>query len=490
MLLLCSAQMMLGIDLTVVNVALAAIGRDLGAGVSSLQWTIDTYAVAVGSLLMLTGSLADRLGRRRVLIAGIVVFGIGSALCSAAWSVPSLVVARAIQGAGAAMISPVALALVAVTFPVARDRARALGLWGVIVGLGLGLGPVVGGVLLQTVGWRGIFWINVPLCAALAVAIARKVPESRPSTVHRADPAGQILVALGLAGLVYALIEGPALGWTSAPILAVLTGVAITVPVLVGYQLRRVDPLIDLRFLRSVPFAAAMMLGALAFALLGAFLFVIPLILQAAHDRSALVTGLCLAPFAVGIVGGSLLAGRLIARHGIRPSICLSALCLCVATAIMADVDITVPLPALLVAFVLFGLGFSLVHVPVNAEVVVGLPAHRTGQAAAMAATSKQIGLAVGVAVAGGIAGTGGTGPPGTDFDLAARPVWFVLAGVGVTVLIVGLVASSAWARGTTEAIAHLFDHPDPRHPEPRPRHPATGPAVPTGAAVAAPARR
>ena len=194
-------------DISIVNVALPAIRRDLHASVSGLQWTVDAYTLVLASFLVLAGSTADRLGRRRIFQVGLAVFGLGSLLCSLAPGIGWLIAARALQAAGGTMLNPVAMAIIATTFPDPAERARAIGVFGSVSGLSLALGPILGGVLVDGFGWRAIFWVNVPIVAAAIVCTALFVPESRAARPRRFDPVGQVLVILVLGSVVYAIIE-------------------------------------------------------------------------------------------------------------------------------------------------------------------------------------------------------------------------------------------------------------------------------------------
>src|SRR5579875_789391 len=215
----CLSLLIVGMDVTIVNVALPAIQRDLQASLSGLQWVVDAYTLVVASLLMLSGALSDRFGRRRVFQIGLVMFTAGSVLCSLAHSIGALVAYRAVQGLGASMLNPVALSIIANAFPAPKDRARAVGIWGAVAGVSLALGPLLGGGLTQTVGWRAIFWINLPIGIAAVVLAALFVPESKAERPRAFDPPGQVLVFSFLTAVTFAVIEGPRRGWGSALIL-------------------------------------------------------------------------------------------------------------------------------------------------------------------------------------------------------------------------------------------------------------------------------
>ena len=235
----CMSLFIVGLDVTVVNVALPSIQRDLHASVSGLQWVVASYSLVLASLLMLSGSTADRFGRRRTFQLGLALFTLGSLLCSLAPSLGALVVFRMVQAIGGSMLNPVAMSIITNTFTERAERARAIGIWGGVVGLSMALGPVVGGLLVSSVGWQSIFWVNIPVGITAIVLTALFVPESKAPRPRRFDPVGQLLVMVTLATLVYGIIEGPGRGWTSALIIgcfAVAVAAAISFAL---YETRR-----------------------------------------------------------------------------------------------------------------------------------------------------------------------------------------------------------------------------------------------------------
>ena len=248
----CMSLLIVGMDVTIVNVALPSIRRDLGASVSALQWTTAAYTVVLASLLMLGGSTADRLGRARVFKFGLALFTAASLACSLAPGVGWLIAFRILQGAAGAMLNPVAMSIIRNTFEDPRERAQAIGIWGAVVGISMALGPVLGGVLVG-LSWRAVFLVNIPIGLAAIALTARFVPESRAPRPRRPDPVGQVLVIVMLASLTSAIIEGPSLGWGSPLIIALAVTAGVSLVTLVRYELRRVDPLIEPRFFASRP---------------------------------------------------------------------------------------------------------------------------------------------------------------------------------------------------------------------------------------------
>src|SRR4051794_25193568 len=288
----CLSLFIVGLDVTAVNVALPSIGRELHTGISGLQWTVDAYTLVLASLLMLSGSTADRLGRKRVFVTGLGVFSLASLLCSLAPNIELLVAARVLQAVGRSMLNPVAMSIIANTFTDPRERAQAVGIWGAVFGISLALGPIVGGALLAVLDWRAIFWINLPFgLAAIALALCF-VAQSRAARPSRFDSAGQALVIVLLAALTYGIIEAPSRGWASPLIVGALAASGLALAALLLHEPRREEPLVDLRFFRSVPFASAIALCVAAFAAFGGFLFLNTLYLQQTRELSALQAGL------------------------------------------------------------------------------------------------------------------------------------------------------------------------------------------------------
>ncbi|ARZ70246.1 MFS transporter [Streptomyces albireticuli] len=312
----CTSLLIVSLDNTILNVALPSMQRELHTSVSGLQWTIDAYTLVLASLLMLAGSTADRIGRRRVFQAGLVLFTLGSLLCSLAPGLGWLVVFRMVQAVGGSMLNPVAMSIITNTFTDPRERARAIGVWGGVVGISMAAGPVVGGVLVESVGWRSIFWINLPLGLAALVMTARYVPESRAPRPRRADPVGQLLVIALLGSVTYGIIEGAEAGWTSAPILGCFAVTAGSLAGLLVYERRRAEPLIELGFFRSAPFSGATVIAVSAFAALGGFLFLNTLYLQNERGLSALDAGLYMLPMAAMCMVCAPVSGRLVGSRG------------------------------------------------------------------------------------------------------------------------------------------------------------------------------
>jgi EmrB/QacA subfamily drug resistance transporter len=467
----CASILMVSMDVTIVNVALPAIRRDLLTTTSGLQWVIDAYTLVVASLLMLSGSLADRLGRRRTFQTGMVVFTVASLLCSAAPGLNSLVAFRMVQALGASMLNPVAMSIITNTFIEPGARARAIGVWGAVVGISMALGPLVGGGLTQMIGWRSIFWINLPIGAAAIVLTQRFVPESKAPRARRIDPVGQLLVFAGLASLTYAVIEGPYHGWTSPLIGGLFVIAAGAVIALVLYEPRRAEPLIDLRFFHSVPFASATVIAVSMYSAFSGFLFLNALYLQEVRGLAAFETGLYTLPLALAMIACAPISGRLVGSHGTRPSLVLAGTAITISALCLTRLDHATPLAWLVGIYVIFGVGIGLGNPPITNTAVSGMPRTQAGLAAAVASTSRQVGAALGVALGGTIARPSSTGRgAGTGFPVATHGFWWLVVGVGLVMAALGVLSSSGWARASAGRVAALLDDvpaPDPARPIP-----------------------
>jgi len=453
----CMSLLIVGMDNTIVNVALPSIRKDLYVSLSGLQWTIDAYILVLASLLLLSGSTADRLGRRRTFQTGLVLFTFGSLLCSLAPGLGWLIAFRMVQAIGASMLNPVAMSIITNVFTEPRERARAIGVWGGVVGISLGLGPIVGGVLTETVGWRSIFWINIPIGLAAIGLAARFVPESRAPRARRVDAVGQLLVIVVLASLTYAIIDAPRTGWTSATTLGLLALALVAIGTLLVYEPRRIDLLIELRFFRSAPFSGATVIAIGAFGAFSGFLFLNTLYLQDVRGLSALQAGLCTMPLAVMTLIFAPLSGRLVGSRGPRVPLLVAGASMCAGGLMLVGLDADTALVWVLASYVVFGLGFGLVNAPITNTAVSGMPRSQAGVAAAVASTSRQIGMALGVAVVGSVLSSGLAGPLKTGFAAASHPAWWIVAGCGLAVLGIGALTSGRWAFGTAARTAHLF---------------------------------
>jgi predicted MFS family arabinose efflux permease len=302
--------------------------------------------------------------------------------------------------------------------------------------------------VVSAIGWRPIFWLNVPVGLAAIVLTLRFIPESRAPRARRFDPVGQALVIVLLATLTFAIIEAPGRGWGSPEILAAFAAAGGALVALLGYEPRRRDPLVDLRFFGSIPFSAAITTSVAAFAAFGGFLFLNTLYLQEARGLSPVDAGLATLPVALMTVLASPLSGRLVGRRGARLPLLLAGTGLLAGCALLAAVGPETPLVVPIAAYVVLGLGFGFVNAPITNTAVSGMPRAQAGVAAAIATTSRQVGQTLGVAVAGAIVASR------TGFEAASRPAWWTLAACGALVLLLGLVATGSRAGASARRVA------------------------------------
>lgn len=460
-LLICSSSLFIVyLDSTILNVALPTLQRDLHASLSGLQWIADAYLLVVASLLMLTGSAADRLGRRRLFLIGLAGFGVGSLLCSVAPDTGSLIALRMLQGIGGSMLTPISLSIVRNTFHDQRERAQALGIWSGIFGVATACGPIVGGLLVSTVGWRSIFWLNVPICAAMFAATLRYVPESRAPRPRRVDVTGQLLMVALLGSLTYAVIQGPVSGWAAPPVLALFAVAVASAAAFPAVERRRAEPLIELRFFRSHPFTGASVIAVLAFTVLGGFLFVITLYLQQARGDSPLRAGLSLLPATLVMAAAAPVAGQLMGRRGPRIPLIASGLCIAAGLALLLSLSPGTSYLWIAAALAVLGAGLGLVNPPITNTAVSGMPPAQAGVASAVISVTRQVGSVLGVAVMGDLVTTGVSSgmargeTHAAALSAATHAPWAVGIACGILIALAGYLTTTARARATAAAVA------------------------------------
>ncbi|WP_449064760.1 MFS transporter [Planomonospora algeriensis] len=397
----------------------------------------------LASLLISSGALADRIGRRRVFRLGLAVFGAASAACALAPAIGALVAARAVQGVGGSMLSPVALAIVVNVMTEPKERARAIGVWAAVFGASMAAGPIVGGALVSEFGWRSVFWINVPIVAVALALTTVFVPESRAERPRGFDGPGQLLLIVMVGGSVAVLIEGPHIGWDSPAAIAGCVTTAVAAAAFIRIGSRRAEPLVDPRLFRRPPFASAVVGAVAVFVALSATLLLTTLYLQDARGMTPLAAGTVTLPMAIAATVCAPLSGMIVGRFGARPPLLLAGgfitaggLCL-VGTGDHADA-LSLSLSCLLV-----GVGFGFANAPITDTAVSGLPPARAGVAGGITSTARQLGSALGIAVAGGVIADA---PPAL-LAQASRPGWLLVAGCGLIVLVVALAAPAAGVR-------------------------------------------
>lgn len=435
----CLSMFLVGLDTTIVNVGLPAIGRGLGVGTRSLEWTVDAYTIVLAGLLISSGAVADRFGRRRVFQSGLMVFGAASLVCAMAPSVGALVAARAVQGIGASMLSPVALAIVVNAMPDPRERAQAIGIWASVFGLSMAVGPVTGGAIVAGLGWRALFWINLPVILAALVLSAVLVPESRGPRAQRLDVPGQALLTVVIGVWIGVVIEGPHIGWTSPAALAAYGVASVATVGFVWVEGRRSQPLMDLRLFRSPVFGSAVLGAVAVFVALNMTLLLNTLYLQHTRGFTPLAAGAATLPMAVGATLCAPWSGRLVGHVGPRLPLTLAGAFTTAGGLCLVGIDRHTSLPLLLLAYLLTGIGFGFANAPITNTAVSGLPPARAGVAGAITSTARQVGSALGIAVAGGLV----AGSTPATLAHASRPGWILVAVCGLLLVLMARASRS-----------------------------------------------
>ena len=399
---LCVSLLVIGLDNTILNVALPSLARSLDATASELQWMVDSYTLVFAGLLLVAGSLGDRFGRRRALLFGLAVFGVSSLWAAWAGSAGELIAARAMMGIGGAFIMPSTLSVLTHSFRDSRERAKAIGAWAAVSGMGIVLGPTIGGWLLQHFWWGSVFLVNVPVAAVGIVAGYWLVPESRDPSAPRIDVVGAVLSVIGLVAVVWSIIEAPERGWTNG---LVLTGFGVAVVFLtafVAWELRVAEPMLNLRYFHNPSFAAASLSVTLVFFSMFGMVFFLTQYMQFVLDFSALQAGQRMLPIAALVLGapiGIKLAGRLGNKVVVATGLSVVAVALWILSG--TSVDSGYGRVAMVLAIMGFGMGFTMA--PATDSVMSALPRAKAGVGSAVNDTVRQVGGALGVAVLGSI---------------------------------------------------------------------------------------
>src|SRR4051812_30862054 len=392
------------LDVSIVNVALPSIGKSLHFTEENLQWVITAYAITFGGFLLLGGRAADLLGRRRVFMVGVVVFTFASFLCGLAWSEGVLIGARAVQGLGAAIISPAALSIVMTIFPEGAERNKALGIWGALGGSGAAVGVLAGGILTKYLGWEWIFFVNVPVGVLVAILAPRIVRESREAREHTQDYLGAITITAGLALLVYAVSEAPSHHWTSGWTISRLAVAAALLVAFVVVESRAKDPLMPFSIFRIRTVAGANAAGLLLGAVVFANFFLLTLYVQQVLQWSALKTGLTFIATAGTAILWAGLAQALVTRIGAKTVMTVGFVAMIAAMVWYTQIPVDASYASdLLPGYLLVGFALPFTFIPVSIAALAGVEAHEAGLASGLINTAQQIGGAVGVAVASSV---------------------------------------------------------------------------------------
>lgn len=400
---LCLGLLVVGIDGTIVNVALPTLVRELDASNSQLQWIVDAYTIVFASFLLIAGNTGDRLSRKWCFVVGLVVFGVGSFLCSTAGSANELIVLRGIQGFGAAFIMPATLSILTNVFPDAGERARAIAIWAGVSGLGVAIGPLTGGFLLEHFHWGAIFLVNVPVILLTIVGVIVLVPDSKDEHAPRLDVVGTVLFTVGLISLLYGIIEGPGHGWTSPTILAAFGVGIVLLAAFVGWELHTDHPILDVTFFANPRFTAASLAVTFVFFAMFGSLFFVSQYLQFVLGYSALRSGAALLPVAAVLMVAAPTSAKLVARFGTKLVVSGGLFTVAAALLLFSRVTVDSGYPLVAATLVVIGLGMGLAMAPATDSIMGSLPPEKAGVGSAMNDTTREIGGALGVAIMGSI---------------------------------------------------------------------------------------
>lgn len=403
------SMMIIGLDNTIVNVALPTLQRQFTASASDLQWIVDAYLLVFAAALLTMGTLGDRFGRKRALQGGLLLFGGASAAVIFAGSVNQLIVLRILMGVGAALIMPATLSIITNVFP-REERGRAIGVWAGTAAIGIGLGPLAGGLLLEVFSWSSVFLINVPVAIVALLLGIKLVPDSRDPAPGAFDLIGAALSATALLALVWAVIEAPSRGWTSPAVIAGLVAAALLTTGFIAWERRVASPMLDLAYFRNPRFSVGSLAISIIFFSLMAAIFALTQFLQFALGYSALQAGATMVPLALGLMLSAINSSRLVSRFGTKSVVAGGMLLL--ALTLSATVLWTPALSAWVVTSWLFVLGLAMgsVMAPATDAVMGSVPAAKAGVASAMNDVTRQVGGALGVAIVGSLIGTIYTG--------------------------------------------------------------------------------
>ena len=390
------------IDTSVVNLALKSIAADLQTGVSQMQWVVDAYNLAYASLLLTGGTLGDLFGCRRIFLFGIALFTGGTLICALAPNAAALITGRIISGVGAAFALPMSLVLLSLAYPDREERAHALGVWASCNGLAFIIGPTMGGWLVDSIGWRSIFYMTLPACAAALLLTFRAVNESAEPEGRRLDLPGQVLAIIGLGGFAIAAIEGSHWGW-SAPLILTILGSALALLAFIWVEARTPGPLLPLSLLGQRVFSAALAVAGLMTFGMYALLFIMPLYFQTVRGSSPFVAGLELLPMSVSFAVVSQFVGYFTNRLGPRTIMTAGMACMGFGALALAGISMDATLVTIEAALIVVGIGLGLNTAPVNGVAVAAVPSARSGTASGVLNTARMVGATLGVAILGSL---------------------------------------------------------------------------------------
>ncbi len=399
----CLAAFAINIDTTIVNVALPSLARQLGAGTRDLQWIVDAYNLTFAALVLAAGSLGDRYGRRPALLIGLIGFGTASGIGALCQSSGQLIAVRLVMGAFAALIFPTTLSVISNTFADRAERAKAVGIWGAVTGLGVAVGPVVSGLLLAHFDWRSVFVAMVPVSLLAALAVWRVVPESRDPSTPALDRAGLLSASAAVAALIYTLIEAPARGWTSTPTLLGFAAALVLGVAFVRIERRQEHPMLDVSLFSERAFSAASGSVTVAFFALFGFIFLITQYFQVIRGYGTLSTGARILPVALSIGGASVLGANMAGRLGTRAIVSTGLTLLGASFLWISQAGTETPYLVIVVQMVMMGTGLGLTTAPATESILSVLPPARAGVGSAVNDATREAGGTLGVAVIGSV---------------------------------------------------------------------------------------
>ncbi len=400
---LCLAVFVTVLDGTIVNVALPTLASELSASTRSLQWIVDAYLLVFAGLLLAAGGLGDRFGRRRVLVGGLVWFGVTSAFAGSSSAVGSLIASRALMGAGAALIFPATLAIITNVFPDPSERAKAIGVWGATTGIAVAAGPIVGGWLLEHFWWGSVFYVNVPIAVVALVATLAVVPESRDEHAPRLDLAGFVLSIAAISALVFTIIEAPGWGWASPTTLAGFAIAAVLLTAFVVWELHAKHPMLPVRIFENLRFSAASLSIASAFFALFGFIFLITQYFQIVRGYSPLGAGVRTLPVAISIAVASVIAPRIVASAGTTRVVAAGLGLMAASFVWISTASAVTPYLEIVGQMVLLGAGLGATTTPATESIMGSLPLDKAGVGSAVNDTTRELGGTLGVAIIGSV---------------------------------------------------------------------------------------
>jgi EmrB/QacA subfamily drug resistance transporter len=457
---LCLAVFTIVLDGTIVNVALPTFVRELGATTSELQWIVDAYVLVFAGLLMAAGSLGDRLGRKGMLQAGLVLFGICSVFAAWASTPGELIAWRGAMGVGAALLFPATLAILVNVFTEARERAIAIAVWAAASGIGVALGPVTGGLLLEHFWWGSVFLVNVPVVIGAALAVWRFVPTSRDPSIGRFDAVGTVLSIAAIGVTVWAVIEGPVHGWTSASSVTSFGAAAVLVAAFVVWERHHPEPMLDVSVFTNMRFTAGSVTITFAFFALFGFIFIVTQYFQFVRGYGALEAGLRTVPFALFTAGAAPFAARLAGRFGTKRVVTAGLTAMSLGFAWTTTVAVDSPYWMIVGQMALMGGGLGLAQAPATESIMGALPPERAGVGSAVNDTARELGGTLGVAIIGSVFASiyaGGLGDALADRQIPAEEVDIARSSVGAGIAVADRVAESSGpeAGAAVRAVVH-----------------------------------